>query len=97
MINYVNYCLVHNSIKSNTMTTIFQNDFRSRSGIINFPTTTETMIKSLAKSVSSLKEMNYSIKVVPVSITYDRILDTTLLSEEAIFGQSRTYDSLNVA
>ena len=48
--NYVNYSLLQDIIENNPITTIFQNDQRSRSGKLNISNFSESVIKMIIKA-----------------------------------------------
>ena len=70
----------------NPITTIFQNDERSRSGKHSYPIFADLMIKYLLSSMSELMQLKYDVKVVPVCIAHDRIFDSKMLSRDVKEG-----------
>jgi len=86
-INYVNQSLLQDVIETNSITTVFQNDERPRSGKFSMPQRPDNMIKSLIKVSHQLKKMKISLKIVPVTINYDRVFDVNWFAEETMTGR----------
>lgn len=58
----------------------------------------ENSVKLLLKSVQNLKKLKYDIKIVPVSMQYDRIFEASYLANEMISGKfqnTNLYDLMN--
>ena len=85
-INYINQALLEDVIENNLVTTIHQNDERPRGGKHTMPLYADTSIKLILKSYLGLKKFQYDIKIVPISIEYDRIFDSKYLSTEVHEG-----------
>ena len=86
-INYVNQSLVQDIINRDSITTLYQNCLRIRSGKISNPHKADESIEWILRSFENLKVRNYNIKIVPVSINYDRLFDSNLLVKEMLSGQ----------
>ena len=74
-------------IENNSITTIFWNDMRPRSGKFNVPMDPEKMIKFLLKSYLNMRKLKYDFKLVPVCINFDRIFESSYLANEIITGE----------
>lgn len=83
----MNQSLFQEVLENNVTTTLFQNDERLRTGKFNLPLFAENSIKLLLKSVHNLKKLKYDIKIVPVSMHYDRIFEASYLANEMISGK----------
>ena len=68
-------------------TTIFMNDKRSRSGKLNQVKSPEYMIQLLLKSHLRLLKQKFNIKIVPVCINQDRIVEANFLVSEMQSGK----------
>lgn len=56
-VSYINQSLVQDIVESNSITTLFQNEARSRSGKFNLPFSSEHMVKILVKTAIHLKKL----------------------------------------
>ena len=65
-------------VENNPFTIIFQNDCRPKSGKFGVPLSSELMIKSLINTALNLKKLSIDIKIVPVSINYEFVIDNEL-------------------
>jgi len=57
-----------------------------RSGKFNYPVEADYSINLLMKIYKNLSMLKYDIKLVPISIAYDRIYDASHLANEMISG-----------
>lgn len=87
IMSYVNAALFSDVVENNTITTIFQNDERIRSGKFTIPQTGEMSTRLLFHAYKKLNLLKYDIKVVPVCITYERLFEASYLSNEMVSGQ----------
>ena len=76
-------------LENNSITTIYQNDSRIRSGKIHPPQNSDQSVKMLIKSFFNLQKLKFNVKIVPVCINYDRIFDSHYLANEMISGRFR--------
>ena len=67
-------------------TTIFMNDQRPRSGKLNHLKSPEYMIQLILKSHIRLLKQKYNIKLIPVCINQDRIVEANFLIDEMQSG-----------
>jgi glycerol-3-phosphate O-acyltransferase len=44
------------------------------------------MVKNVLKSFNNLKKLAHNVKIVPVSINYERLFDASYLADEAKLG-----------
>lgn len=79
-LSYVSQALMEEVIDNNTVTTVFLNDQRSRCGKLCVPSQAEASVRQILKSYLALQKFRYDIKIVPVSIDYDRTPDSTIFS-----------------
>ena len=96
-ISYVNQALLQEVIMDNPITTIFQNDERSRSGKLSSPNFADLMVRYLLNAQFELMKLKYDVKVVPVCIAHDRIFDSKMLSRdvrEGIFSKDQNLYSI---
>lgn len=87
VMNYVNQTLFNEVLEHNSITTLFQNDERLRTGKFTIPRLGEMSTKLLIKAYFKLLKMNFDIKIVPVCINYDRIFEARYLSNEMVSAE----------
>mmetsp|Transcript_2447 Transcript_2447/g.3739 ORF Transcript_2447/g.3739 Transcript_2447/m.3739 type:complete len:170 (-) Transcript_2447:918-1427(-) len=85
-LDYINESLLQDVIEANSITTVFQNDFRPRCGKLSVPASSDYMVQMLLKLSNNLRKMKYDIKIVPVHINHDRAFDIKQICQETLRG-----------
>ena len=83
-------------MSKNSITTVYQNSFRSRSGKLSNPSNHDDAIEWILRSHQNLKVSSCKFKIVPVSINYERIFDESLLASEIISGEFENITALGL-
>lgn len=92
-INYVNQALIEDMILKNQLTSCYQNNRRLRSGKISHPLEADDSIEWILRAAINPELSSYNIKIVPVTITYERQYDSALLTHEMISGKKVDYNA----
>ena len=72
---------------------------RIRSGKISSPIKPDESVEWILRAHQNLKSHKYDIKIIPVSIIYERLFDANLLASEMIsgqFGELNLFQLLNI-
>lgn len=88
----MNQSLIQETIKSNSVTMIYQNNKRLRSGKINRQQEADISVRWLFESHLNLQESNEDIYVVPIMINYDRVYEPDNLSNHMNGTVPKTYN-----
>ena len=81
-------------IQSNQLTSCYQNNKRLRSGKISHPLEADDSIEWILRAAMNKELQGYNIKIVPVTITYERQYDIALLTHELVSGKKVDYNLL---
>lgn len=68
-------------IEKNQFTTLFQNMCLDKAGRYNLQPCPETSVQHLINLNDSLKQKRLKIKIVPVSISYERSVEDTFVTD----------------
>jgi glycerol-3-phosphate O-acyltransferase len=77
--------LFEDVVSINSITTITQNAMRLRSGKMSKPTMADDSVEWVLRACMNLPKLN--LKIVPVSIQYDRLFESSQLTNEIISGK----------
>ena len=89
--SYVNSQLLKEIITNNQVTTVFQNDFRSRAGKLYRKKAADLSCRWLLETFSELQHSGTNLMIVPLMISYDRIYESHNLATEMINGEKKDY------
>mmetsp|Transcript_3084 Transcript_3084/g.4719 ORF Transcript_3084/g.4719 Transcript_3084/m.4719 type:complete len:505 (-) Transcript_3084:698-2212(-) len=79
---YVNQNLLQETVSSNRFTTLFHNSKRNAVGKFNQKHLPDYSVRMLLAAHEDFKQRGLKVKVVPVSINYERILEGTYMTNE---------------
>lgn len=80
-------------ILKNQLTSCYQNSKRVRSGKISHPLEADDSVEWILRATMNPELAPYKIKIVPVTITYERQYDSALLTHELISGKKVDYNA----
>ena len=75
---------------------MFMNDKRFRTNKLNRVSRSERSIRWLLDARFAMKNINKSVLIVPVNVSYDRIYDNRNLAIEMVNGKKQNYTMMNV-
>lgn len=74
-ISYASQALLQEVIENNAITTMYLNDERSKTGKFSQPSEPCNLMKMLLKSRIEIQKKSIDIKLVPVHLEYERVID----------------------